>query len=154
MNLRVIVGAMMGGVLTFSIVALSGMFSPDEPDRGFATILGGVWVVMAMGMTVGFFVFRGSVLSKLRADASAAADGDDERIISAVAQQWTNLSIIAAGMAEGLGLFAAVIVLITGEKVAAVGSLVSLIALALLFPSKSGWASLASSLAGRQIRID
>lgn len=145
---------MMVGVLTFSAVALTGMFSPDEPDRDLATILGGAWVVMAIGMTVGFVIFRSSVLSKLRKDAFAAADDDDERVVHAVAQQWSALSIIAAAMSEGLGLFAAVIVLITGEKMAAVGSLVSLIALALLFPSKSGWASLASSLAGRQIRID
>ena len=143
-QLRIIVAALLFGVVSFAAVAMflvqSGSF-PTSPD--LARVLMATLAALAVGATVAYRLVRQSFLGKLR-----ARGGTGERPLAELLQPFQTLTLVGAALAEGCCLFALVIYLLTGLPVALVAAAVGVFALALFFPRRQRFQAFRAAAGG------
>ena len=143
---QVIVAMMMTGVVAFGAIVLlilPGRTTSPEMANLLLPVLG----VLAVGELVAYGVIRGVVLGNVRRqiEQGPSAPGNEGKAL--VAGQ--TLTLIRSAMAESVGLFGVVIVLISGNRLALVGPALALVIMALGFPTRNKLADLVSNLTGR-----
>jgi hypothetical protein len=134
--LKLIVAAMAGGILGFSVIArvliMNDWTAPgDENAQTLLLVL----VLTATGALPVYFFFRSSVVNTLRAfwQTNSSHEGSVERIHRGFA----TLTIIGSGMVEGIGLFGAWIYLITANELGLLASGGAILMLMIMFPTQS-----------------
>lgn len=142
-TLRVILLAMCGGLVTFGAVVLvligSGGRSVN-PDVG--NILLGVCGALAVANLTVFPLIRRAVLATASRSLSqeeavrAASDAVNDAVPAVAAAAYSNLTIIAAALAEGVAFFALIGLLLNGDYRFLAFPIVALIALLLLLPTR------------------
>jgi hypothetical protein len=146
-TLRIVVAAMMMGVLGLSVVAIF-IGRQAEPDPKMANVLLVVLAVIAVWELIAYVVIRASMLNRLRrrfAENPPAADPTAELI-----GNFNSLTIIGCAMPEGLGLFGSMIMLITGAWPALAAPVLALILLAWQLPSRDKIERFVSGVTGQQ----
>ena len=144
--LKIIIAAMASGLFAVAVivVALVTSGSMKVDDRLAPTmliVLGGLAVCEA----VGYVVFRQGIIGKTRLLLREHAD--DDQSASAVTNAFAVLTIVAGAMLEGLGLFGAVIMLVTAEQLALIGpALAILLLLAFVLPTEEKARNFASTV--------
>ncbi len=130
-TLRLIVGAMGGGVVMFLLIAVvvvqgGSMAVRPELAQVMLPILG----TLAVG-ALGAGAFIRSYFRKRKSVAAASAAG------SPISGGYAAATIFSAALAEGWGLFGVVAYLITGRGLALVGALAAIVVLAAHWPTQS-----------------
>lgn len=141
---RLIVVAMAAGLVVFGIVTL--VIGPRMEDPEFAKILLLMLVALGLSESVAYGVLRTVTLNALRKDVSGLPLPEAEQ--KAMGSYHT-LVVIRSAMAEGLGLFGVTIAMVTGAKLAFAAPLLSLILLAIGFPTRQKLSDLVTAVTGR-----
>jgi hypothetical protein len=144
--LQIIVGALVVGVVTFGVVSLFlGPLAPEDQAtaRLLLLILGAVGIAEAAG----FLIIRmGTIMGLQRAAGVGEGDsGGKDRVLVA----YRSLVLIRAAMCEGFTMFALVIVLLHGERLALGAAAVGLLLLIAGIPTPGRCARFIESVAGR-----
>jgi F0F1-type ATP synthase membrane subunit c/vacuolar-type H+-ATPase subunit K len=145
--LRIIVAAMMMGVFGLSVVAVL-VGRQADPNPKLANIMLVLLAVMAVWELIAYAVVRASVLNRLRRRFAGNPPAEDPA--TELIGSFNSLTIIACALAEGLGLFGAVIMLITGAWAALAAPALALIVLTLQLPSEDKIARFVSGVTGQQ----
>ncbi len=142
---KFLVAALLFGVIAFTAVALAvGPVNPPPPPPAAGTPVGpfaGIEpLVLAMGaLIVGQFpvlIFLGVALSKQAAIMARNRASEPDARDLALARLWMNATILRAALAEGAGLFGAVIVLLKGDTLGLIGVAFAVVVLAALIPTR------------------
>ncbi len=155
-QLRVVpalVGSLMLGLVLFAAAAVvigraetpsaPGAAPPAQMDPA---VLLGVLAALLAGCLVAFFAFGAAARSQAR---SAWQDrGDDESGRARLAGILSTSTILRAALAEGPGLFACVIILLTGDLISLAAVAVAVGLMATLLPVRSRLARLEEAAAG------
>jgi len=143
--LKIIVGTLTLGQVVFGAVAIA-IVSSQAPavDSGLFAILMGVLVAIAVLELPGYWVIRRVELDRLRRSAEQDADGLLVRLLAS----YSKLTIIAAAMVEGLGLFGTVIYLVTANAIGLVGPVLACLALCGMFPTRDKLRNVAIAVFG------
>ena len=147
LQLRIIIGAMMGGIVIFGVAATAmGMNAEFDPDQTkmFLLALAGLCVMELPA----YFVVRRVLMGKIQSEYQQSRRSEDPSV--ALLAQMTTLTIIGGAMAEGVSLFALVIVLLTGARVALIVPGLGLIVLSLLFPTRYRLSEFVANVTGRR----
>lgn len=132
--LRGVIAAMAMGVATFAGISLylvqTGTMG-NQPDLGKILLL--VLAAMAIAELPAYFVIRRVLVGQLRGQLEAAGASERDQLIG---QGFSSTVIIGAAMAEGLGLLGVLTYLLSGQWVALVAPVLTLIVLISLFPSR------------------
>lgn len=141
-TLRILVLAMAGGLIMVSAVmvfvsrTVAGAASIGQPFL-FVAIL----VVMALGEATTFSLLRRQAVAALRPEAGAPAPPAE------VMRRYVRLTIVAAAMAESVGMLGAVFYFLTGEPFVLAAPALALIVLGRCWPSEEKAARLAAPTA-------
>lgn len=153
-TMRIMIGSMAFGIFAFGVIAVvvvvTGVMKTDESMATLFLILLGA---IAAVEVVAYAMIRQATITKTRQalEGRAAAESRENVLLGSYAP----LTIIAGAMLEGLGLFAAVIVLLTGWVVVVIASGVAIVLLlALVFPTKSKAEGFFSSVTGEQCVLE
>ena len=134
--LKIITAAMAGGLFAFTAMAVALTASGTMKIREELSVI----LLMALGglalcEAVGYVALRQGIMGKTRSFLRTHPDFDNPK--GAIANAFATLTIVAGAMLEGLGLFGAVIVLVTGEQLALIASgLAVLLLLAFVLPNE------------------
>ena len=131
-TLRIILGAILAGMLAFGVVAV--VIGRQADDTTLATPLLVVLVVLSLGAVPTFVIARAVLRNRVRHSYEQRPPTEDQ--IGKLVPILMTLTIIGAAMAEGIGLFGLVIYLITGTAWALVAPVVAALAILLQFPSR------------------
>ena len=143
---RIILLTMAAGLVTLSVIAAMVSQPTDPPPAGMLLIaLGGLAVVEV----IAYGVLRSIVVTNLRARVEAF--GENEDLFRHVLPATTILKLVGGAMAEGLGMFGAVIYLMTRSTPALAAPAVSALVLLSLIPTRSGLIDFASRISGRRL---
>lgn len=147
--LRVIVGTMAMGVIGFSVVAVVVTQSGDfKPVEGMVETLLPVLAAVAFFELPAYFVIRNGAIKRCRKDWSDEVTEDEAS--TKITQIFSTSTIIGAAMLEGLGLFGALIVLITGNlAILAVPGIAIVLLAVCSFPMIDKLRSLKARITGR-----
>ena len=134
--LKLIIAAMTGGLFAFAVIvvvlATSGSM---EAHLDLAPIMMIVLCGLAVCEAVGYVVLRQGIIAKTRGFLRTHSDFGAPA--AAIANAFATLTIVAGAMLEGLGLFGAVIVLVTGDELALAAPAVAiLLLLAFVLPNE------------------
>ena len=133
---QVLIAALVFGMVSFAAVAtvMAGQIGgPVDPK--LATTLFIVIGGLAVSELIAFHVVVRPLFMKQTRDAAAALpEGDRAQHIE---QRYLNLTIVAGALAEGVGLFGAATVLLTGRLEALAAPGLATIALLLIFPTQA-----------------
>jgi hypothetical protein len=110
-RLRIIVLAMLGGVVVLTVIAYL-LGGTGEHDAGFVQMMSLVLGMLGVGQVIGYLVVRNSMLRRIR--SAVGSDAEPPWSADRVLPMLITVTIIGAAMAEGFGLFGAVLLLITG----------------------------------------
>ena len=152
--LRIIIAAMSFGLLAFTVVVTvsvvtGAMEINDAPASIYLTILG----MMAAGELVAYFVMRQATLKSTREKVESQTQEDQREL--ALVGGYAVLTIIGGAMVEGLGLFGAVIVLLTGRvEIAFAPGLAIVLLMILVFPTKAKAAGFVAAVTGEHRTMD
>lgn len=147
MSLRIIIAAMMMGIVAFGAVVLAIGSKVAQDDAELGGMLLAVLGVLAVGELIAYAVLRMATLSSARRQFEQEPTGEDAEVRMMPA--WRTLILVRSAMAEGLGLFGLVIVLVTATRTAFVAPVIALIILAAGFPTKDKLAQLTASITGQ-----
>jgi len=143
---QILVAALLFGVSAFAAVALAiGPLQPPPalppgaaPTPGpFGTL--DPLVVVLMALIVGQFpvlIFLGIALAKQAAAMAGRLAGEPDTRDQGLARLWLNAAILRAALAEGAGLFGAVILLVSGDRLGLIGVGFAVIVLMAIMPSR------------------
>jgi F0F1-type ATP synthase membrane subunit c/vacuolar-type H+-ATPase subunit K len=148
LTLRIIVAAMAGSLLVFGAIAVVlGPISDDasDPQQGQVFLL--VLIFFAVSEVVAYAVVRRVHVGRLQANYQQA----DDSALPEVWQGFMVLTIIGCAMAEGIGLFGLVIVMLEGVGPALAVAFVAWLALLVQFPRSGQFEAFASRVMGRPI---
>lgn len=152
MPLRIIIPAMIVGVIGFAVVAgaLGGsMVSAAEQAQMFLVILACMAVMEVIGYSVVRMVHLAQTRREIESARIDAGPGDPSSAAQLVAaSSYFTLTLIAAAMAEGIGLFGTVVFLITGAKPALAALGLALVVLVLQIPTRGKLADFVASATG------
>jgi hypothetical protein len=142
--LKIIVAAMAAGVAVLSLVAL-GVVRADSvsPDRGLAPVF---LLMLALGELPAYFVIRQVLIARLQGEKRDQAP--DERHTAQFLPPFTTLTIIAAAMAEGFGLFGAVIYMVTRHPLALAAPAIAVLLPAAVSPTEQTFRSIVATVTG------
>ena len=149
-EIRVILGAMNGGVLIFTFVALylvtSGTVTPGS-DPANRNLLIAVLAILAVSEVVSYHVLRAASYKRLREEwGGREADADAaEQLV----KQLTTLRLIGAAMAVSVGFFAIVLYLLTGMTALLVVPAVVIFLMLGLRPTFDDFRGFAADVTGR-----
>jgi hypothetical protein len=141
---QILVTALLFGVVSFAAVAVAlGPLQPAPAPVAGAPIgpFGGYDpLLLAMGaLIVGQFpvlLFLGIAMGKQAAGMARRLAAEPETRDTALARLWMNGTILRAALAEGAGLFGAVILLLHGERLALVGVGFAVLVLVAIMPTR------------------
>ncbi len=146
LQLRVILGAMTSGIVGISLVAVLVVRNQPPPsNEQLTTILLAVMCGLALTEIPVYVLVRTTRVSGLR--TSLTSKPDAERL-TALCREYSTLTIIAAAMAEAVGLLGGLAHLLTAHTLALLGPVASLAVFFALFPSKQRLRNLAVSILG------
>src|SRR5262249_48205082 len=132
---QILVAALLAGMVSFSGVgvAMAGQLG-GKPDPKLADLLFVVMGILAIGeLGVYHLLLRPMFLRPVRREAAAR----EERIRAAfIEQRYLGLTILAAALAEGVGLLGAVTVLMTGRFEALASPALATVVLLLILPTR------------------
>jgi hypothetical protein len=134
--LKVIIAVMAGGLFTFTVIVVvlvTGGSMETHVDLAplMMIVLGG----LAACEAIGYVVLRQGIIAKTRGFLRTHSDFGEPS--AAIGNAFAMLTIVAGAMLEGLGLFGAVIVLVTGEDLALAAPAVAiLLLLAFVLPNE------------------
>ena len=146
--LKIIVAAMAGGLFAFAAIVVAlvtggSMKADEELAPIMLIVLGG----LAVCEVVGYVVLRQGIIGKTRNFLREHAD--DDRSAVAITNAFAVLTIVAGAMLEGLGLFGAVIMLVTAEQLALIApALAILLLLAFVLPTEDKARNFATTVMG------
>lgn len=145
MGQRIIIGAMITGVVMFTVIALA--IGPLSFDESLRNTLGLVLVLLGTGEVIAFTIVRTAILGKLSRDLANDPPGADPttRVVPAV----NTITLIGAAMAEGWGLFGTVILLLSGNMLFLIAPLLAVVIMLLILPSRPKLEALTARLTGR-----
>ncbi len=145
--LKIIVASMLAGIVVLSLVAL-GVVRADSvsQDQGLALVLLVVLALLALGELPAYFVIRQALIAKLRAEKRD--EESDQRRLSQFLSPFTTLTILAGAMAEGFGLFGAVVFMVTGQPAALVAPAIAALFLTAVFPSEQRLRAFVATVTG------
>ncbi len=133
-TLRILIGALIMGVLMITGVAAAMAATGKATQKDIAMMLllalGGLAIAELVAYRA---LVRPTILRQVRRNYAAAAEDAKEAFLLG---QFTTMTILAAALIEGVGLFGAVILLITGQWAAIAAPLIAAGALAFLMPSR------------------
>lgn len=135
---RLIVVAIMGPMIAFTAAAFVLRQAGNDSD---APLLIALAAVVALALPT-YLIVRRQMTASIR-QRSSPDDG------AALLGAYQTLTIIGAALAEGVGLFAAVILYVTGNVVAVAGSAVALAGLLASIPTTAGVDSFLIAATGR-----
>lgn len=143
--LRIVVGGLMGGLLSFTVLAsIVGPVS-RSPDLDLAP-----WMLIAVavfggGCAAAYAMFRRSLLRSLSARAAELRQQSDPSRL--IVEQYRRFVVAGGGLIEGPGFFAAVTYLVTGNPLALGAAGLAVALLAAHFPSAGALRRLAEAAA-------
>lgn len=145
-GLRLIVAAMMVGIVVFGVVVL--IVGPRMPHNSALTsVFLAVMAVVGLVELPFYLVLRSTLLTKLqRRSSEGLLDEDAEAKVFPV---WQTLTLIRSAMLEGISLFALVITLVTGVKMIFIVPVAALMLLAAYFPTREKLTELTASITGQ-----
>ncbi len=134
MALRIIIAAMLGGLAALTIVALFVDVAPAEGSpEGLDSTLLLVLGLFAVAELPAYLVVRHKTINDLR--RSWANRSTEHQQTRALAGAFATITIIGAAMVEGLGLFGAVIYMLTGNGCGLIAPGLAAVVLLVLFPT-------------------
>lgn len=111
-SLRGVILAMTGGLFALSVVlGYVGLNLNRPSDPSMLPILGGVLIVAVVAMVPAFILVRRVTIAGLARRSHGDGKPDAEQLETAFCQ----LRLIGAALAESVGLFGAIICVVTGE---------------------------------------
>ncbi len=130
---QILVGALLFGMLSFAVVAATmGGKLNTSPDPNLAEML---FIVMGVLAVVEFtaynFLLKPLLIAQVRREALALDESVRPRYLE---QRYLIVTILAAALAEGLGLLGAVTVLLTGRLEALAAPGLAAMALLVILP--------------------
>ncbi len=133
--LRIVIVALAAGLLVLAVVAVVAVLSEAMPiDESLGPILLMVLGLVAFAEAVGYVIIRQGIVRKTRAGLENCSTEIEQT--ATLANAFASLTIIGGAMLEGLGLFGAVIVLLTGQLVVLIAPALAIIfLLTLAFPT-------------------
>lgn len=150
LTLRILIGAMATGVAVFAIVAAFLAPVDDSPSlREIADLLSFILIALVVALTLTYVIVRTVMLKQLRAKLGELTD--DARL-SPVVLAYFQLTLIAGAMAESVGLFGVVIILLAGQGIVWIAPLLALMVLGALFPRLDAFRSFAENVTAESIR--
>ena len=150
-RIKILVVAIAGGLIAFSVITFvlvsNGMVTPGEDAAKLLTIMMVILCSLALGEVVAYYFIRNSIVDKIRTAwrGSDPSKGDDDKIVKG----FSTITIIGCAMVEGLGLFGAIIGLITGNLYALIVSVVAVVFLIFQFPTGEKVRAFKATIAGR-----
>ena len=128
--------ALAAGMLVLALAAAVAVLSEAMPiDESLGPILLMVLGLVAFGEAVGYIMIRQGVVRKTRTGLESCSAEIEQT--AALANGFASLTIIGAAMLEGLGLFGAVIVLLTGQLAVLLAPALAIVfLLTLAFPTE------------------
>lgn len=144
-SLQMIILAMMVGILAFATVAVavSRQFG-HQADLAPRLLL--ILAAVGLGELLAYRALRRAAIDRLRRLLQQDPAGQVQS--ATLATGLMNLRIIAAGMAEGFGLFGIVVFLVTGTAVALAAPVLALVILTRLVPTRDGISRFIAELSG------
>ncbi len=144
---QILVGALLAGVIGLTVAALlMGPVNPPPPTTPGAVAapagpFGGIDpLLLALGALmvaqVPTFVVFGATFARRAASMAANLSDEPESRERALSALWVNSIIVRAAFAEGTGLFAGIVLLLSGERLALVGVGFSVVVLLGLLPTR------------------
>ena len=141
-QLRIVVGALIFGVISFAGVAfflagdhgLGNQRANADLPRMLLLVLG----VLGLGLVAGYPIVRKTIVGALRSRWRGGGEPvtDDPQLL----QSFQTLTIVGAAMAEGFALFSGVIYLLSAHPVALAGIALGLLSLSRFFPTAASYA--------------
>lgn len=133
-GLRIIIAAMLGGMLAFGGVAVAIVRAGSIPqNEGLGSTLLLILGLLPLGEMPAYVVLRQATIARLR--RSCAESSSDVERTTSLLNGFATLTIIAGAMVEGLALFGIVIYMVSGKTLALLAPGVAIILLATIFPS-------------------
>ena len=133
--LRVLLAAMGGGMVVFAGIAMLVVKSGSTDSRpALAPILLPILGLIAILELPVYATMRRGIVSKARQAWDREPSSNDPAI--ELLPSYNTLTIIGGALAEGFGLFGAVVFLLTGSWPALAAPAIALVALAAVFPSR------------------
>ncbi|HZW09875.1 MAG TPA: hypothetical protein VFF69_08220 [Phycisphaerales bacterium] len=156
-TIQVLVWALMAGLVVFAATAVvvgpGGPMAPAQPSSEpvrAGPLLPVLGALMA-GCAGAFFAFGAAAKKQARKAWEARADEEDGR--AKIIAVLSTSSILRAALVEGPGLFACVVVLLSGEPLPLAGAAIAVGLMATLLPVRSRLAQLEEAATGmRAIR--
>lgn len=150
LTLRILIGMMAMGVVVFAVVAAFLAPIDDSPSmREIANLLAFILIALVVALTSAYVVIRAAMLKQLRAKLGGLTA--DARL-SPVALTYFQLTLIAGAMAESVGLFGVVIILLAGQGIVWIAPLLALLVLGALFPRLDAFRSFAENVTAESVR--
>ena len=148
MTLRIIVIAMIVGVAgitgLFVAMASSGRAPVSTaPDAPFLPILAAICVAVVPG----YILLRGLIVRQAQRRCSQVESEPDIRNV--LMMQYFSVTVLGAGMAEGPGLFGAVIYLLTQNSLALIAPALAVLVMLAMFPTDDRFGGFSITVTGR-----
>jgi hypothetical protein len=114
--LRPVIGGLIGGLLSFTMVAfIAGPLSPSfDPDLAGWMLV--AIVFLGAGSATGYFMLRRSLIRRLATRAAELRQQSDASAL--IGTDYRGFAVAGAGLIEAPGLFAALTFLLTGNRLA------------------------------------
>ena len=145
--LRLIIPTMAMGMIIFGIITLilGSMGDPEEMVRIEKLLLLALLALPIVELPA-FFALRMGMMKKLQNTVSGMKP---DECIQPIAAAYLQITLMGAAMAEGIGLFGIVIVLLTGNMLGWLAPVAALLVLYSMFPRIGAFQSFAGSVTGR-----
>lgn len=143
--LRIVVGGLMGGLLSFTVLAaIVGPLSPS-PDLDLAQWMLIAIALLGSGCAAAYAMLRQSLIRSLGARATELRQQSDPS--GPIVEEYRRFVVAGGGLIEGPGFLAAVTYLVTGTPLALGAAGLAVALLAAHFPSAGALRRLAEAAA-------
>ena len=131
-SLQIITGALVAGVLAFTVISFVVPLDFGEGMEDFESIAGFVLPMLALSCAGGYVVIRKQMLARLRQRLEDKGfDG------SSLPPEYMGLTIVGAALAEGIGLFGVLAHWITGQPLFLFATVVAVGLMLLQIPTET-----------------
>ena len=147
-TLRIIIGAMLMGIVGFGVVAavlVAGGSSSTAP--GSAKVLLLVLAAVVVTEIPAYVAVRTVIMGNLRRNLSGQAP--QESHLQVMIKGFQTLTLIGAALIEGPSFFAIIILLISGQWVATAAAVAGLLLLAVQIPTRDKFNRFAGNVTGQ-----